>query len=153
MKIMLDECVTLRASRLLIEALKLHKPPIEAAFLEDYLSYKGSLDIEWAGRLESEGGWCVVTCDNGKARGGKAKLKGPPLHLILPAKRITGFFLAGKISAFSGFEKARSVLYTLPEIIRREASSEPGSRFKIIAQADGYIVKEWPLTGSLPVIL
>lgn len=102
MKVMLDECMTLRASRLVIDALQLHKPPIHAIFLEEYLGQKGGLDVDWTKLLMEEGGWCVVTCDNGKAKGAKARLRGPPLHLILPARRITGFFLAGKMASRPG---------------------------------------------------
>ena len=47
MKVMLDECLTLRAPRLLIDALAIHRPPIEAHFLVQYLKKQGTLDAEF----------------------------------------------------------------------------------------------------------
>jgi hypothetical protein len=143
----------LRASRLVIDALKLHKPPIYAVFLEDFLGAKGGLDVDWTKVLMEEGGWCVITADNGMARGRKAGLRGPPLHLILPARRIPGFFLAGKMASRPGFDKARAVIYTWPEILRRAVAAKEGERFKIYPSgADGYRVEPWPLRESLKII-
>lgn len=150
MKIMLDECMPPKASRLLRDMLLLNKPPIEAALLEDYLGCKGGLDCDWVKLLEEEGDWYVVSADTGKMRGAKAKLRGPPLHLILPARNVTGFFLSGKIAQRSGFEKVRAVIYTLPELLLRAGVAPPGTRFKIAPNAHGYSVSEWPLKSSLP---
>lgn len=125
MKPMLDECMPPKASRLFASMLLLNKPPIEATFLEDYLGEKGQWDCDWTKLLQDEGGWYVVTADNGKARGTKAKLKGPPLHLILPARGITGFFLAGNAPQRSGFEKIRVVICTLPELLVRAEPRHP----------------------------
>lgn len=152
MRVMLDECMTTRASRLLVEALKLHKPPVEAHFLEDYLGAKGLLDADWTSQLAQEGDWCVITCDYLHPRGSKAKAKGPPLHLILPSRRITGFFFAGKIAALSAFEKMRAVIYTFPEIWTHATDARAGSRFKIVRSGQGYRFDKWPLTVTLPVL-
>jgi len=103
MRIMLDECIAPRASRLLIDALKLHRPPYEAQFLVDFMGAQGAHDVDWTKILAEQGDWIVITADSGKARGEKAKLKGPPLHLVLPHRKITGFFLAGKMAQRSGF--------------------------------------------------
>src|SRR5690348_11614057 len=119
MRIMLDECMTTKASRLVVDALKFHKPPVEAWYLEDYLGQKGALDIDWTQQLSIDGDWCVITCDHLNPRGSKAKSKGPPLNLILPARKITGFFFGGKMAAASGFEKARAMIFTFPEIWSR----------------------------------
>lgn len=86
-------------------------------------------------------------------RGAKAKSKGPPLQLILPARQITGFFLGGKIASLSGFEKARSVIYTFPEIRQAAQTAAPGTRFKIVRSGSGYRVSEWPLAIALPSVL
>src|SRR5579859_553346 len=130
MKIMLDECMPSKASHLLVDLLKLSKVSVSAHYLETYLG-KGSLDKDWAKLLAAEGGWSVVTCDNGRARGERTKLKGPPLQLILPARGITGFFLSAKMSQASGFEKVRAVIYLMPEIIERANQTPTGERYKI----------------------
>jgi hypothetical protein len=142
---MLDECMTLRASNLVINALALHKPPIEAFFLENYLGAKGVLDPDWAESLAEDGDWRVITCDSQKPRGEKAKLKGPPLHLILPAKKITGFFLGGSIPNRPGFEKFRAVVCVWPQVLKVATDASPGTRFKITAHGDNYRIEEWPL--------
>lgn len=147
---MLDECMPPKASRLFAGMLQLNKPPIEAVILQEYLGQKGALDCDWAKLLQEEGGWYVITADNGKAKGAKAKLKGPPLHLILPARGITGFYLAGKMSQRSGFEKIRAVIYTLPDLLLRAGLAPPGTRYKIKPSGHGYSVSEWPLTSALP---
>jgi hypothetical protein len=149
MRFILDECMTLKASQLLIAALKLHKPPIEAQFLEHYLGSKGGLDVDWTKKLEEEGDWCVITCDNGRERGEKARLKGPPLHLICPYRKITGFFLSGKMAQRSGFEKARCIFYTLPELLEYTETAPRGDRFKISPSRTGYAIYPWPLTSTL----
>jgi PIN like domain len=153
MRVMLDECMTLRASRILIAALAIHKPPIEAHFLVDYLRTQGALDVDWAEQLQAEGDWCVITCDYRTPRGQKARAKGPPLHLILPHRKITGFFLGGKIATFSGFEKARAVIYTFPELWQKAQIAEPGSRFKVTRTGTGYKLSDWPQISSLPASL
>jgi hypothetical protein len=150
MKVMLDECMSPRASRVIVDALKIHKPPVEAHLLEDYLNAKGALDSDWAERLGNEGGWCVITSDYRIPRGQAARSKGPPLHLILPARKITGFFLGGKIASSSGFEKARSVIYTWPEIWQNALSAAPGTRFRITRNGLGYKLGPWPTTAHLP---
>ena len=126
---MLDECVAPKSARLLVQALKLHKPPIESQFLEDWikalpssqegatLPYQGAHDADWTVPLKQQDDWCVVSCDTGKSRGEIARTKGPPLHLILPAQKITGYFLGGKIANHSGFEKVRAIYYVFPDII------------------------------------
>jgi hypothetical protein len=150
MKFMLDECMTLRASRLIIEALKIHKPPVESIFLEDYLGARGIRDVDWAEVLADEGGWQVITCDSKKPRGQKAKLKGPPLHLILPAKKITGFFLSGSMASQPGFEKFRATICVWTEIMYQAEHAVPGTRFKIIRHGTSYRLEDWPLTSALP---
>lgn len=150
MRFMLDECMTKRASYLLVEALKLHKPPIESYFLEDHFGAKGLHDGDWTKELEKEGGWSVITCDMGRIRGEKAKLKGPPLHLILPFRKITGFFLSGRMASRSGFEKARSVLYLFPQIHEMANTAVAGTRFKIVAHQLGYRMDIWPIKAALP---
>jgi hypothetical protein len=152
MRVMLDECMTTRASRLVVDALKLHKPPIEAHFLEDYLGAKGSLDTDWTQTLADEGGWCVITCDYRNPRGAKARSKGPPLHLILPSRKVTGFFFGGKIAGVSGFEKARAVIYTFPDIWQHAQKAPAGSRFKIVRSGAGYRFEPWPFAETLPTL-
>jgi len=150
MKVMLDECLSLRASRVIVDALQIHKPPVETHLLEDYLNTKGALDSDWAEHLEAEGGWCVITTDYRTPRGHVARSKGPPLHLILPARKITAFFLTGKIASMSGFEKARSVIYTWPEIWHHAQIASPGTRFRITRNGLGYMLAQWPTTTNLP---
>jgi hypothetical protein len=152
MKVMFDECMGTKASRLLVEAFKLHKPPIESQFLEDYLHQKGTWDLDWSKLLADEGGWCVVTTDYQTPRGAKARLKGPPLHIILPARGITGFFLAGKIAQRTGFEKARVVFYVFPELWQRAQTAANGTRFRIVSTGNGYKMSEWPCKASLPIL-
>jgi hypothetical protein len=152
MKFMIDECMGTKSSRLLAGLMGIHKPPIEAHFLEDYLKTKGTYDIDWTEILEREGGWSVVTCDHRSPQGTKAKSKGPPLNLILPARKITGFFLSGRMAQKPGFEKARSVIYMFPEICECVRSAIPGTRFKINAFGTGYRIVEWPLKSTLPVL-
>jgi hypothetical protein len=151
MRLMLDECMTLRASRLLVTALQLHKPLIESHFLDDYLG-KGALDPDWTKLLAEEGNWCVATCDHRNPRGKKAKAKGPPLQLILPARKITGFFLGGQIASLSGFEKARAILYVFPELWQQAQTAPPGSRFKVLMHGSGYRMIPWPVTSTLPLL-
>jgi hypothetical protein len=158
---MLDECVTKRASHLIIDAMELykHEPPIQAEFLEEHFSRdgspigKGAWDVDWARTLEEEGDWSVITCDSQQPRGERARLKGPPLHLILPARHITGFFMSAKVASYSGFEKFRAVIYLFPKIVEKLACPH-GTRFKIIATAkgSGYEMMEWPPTETLPVL-
>jgi len=152
MKIMLDECMPPKASRLVVALLKLHKPPIEASFLADYMGKPGSADPDWANRLAHEGEWCVVTCDYKRPQGAKARAKGPPLHLILPSRKITAFFLGGKIAQADGFEKVRAVLYLLPEIWERATTAPIGTRFKILRKgATAYQITPWPVRALLPM--
>ncbi len=158
---MLDECLTLRASHLIIDALRLYKcePPIQVEFLEEHFKPdgtqigKGAWDVDWTKILAEEGGWSVITCDSGRSRGERARLKGPPLQLILPARRITGFFMSGAMSSYSGFEKFRAVIYLFPQIVKILSTHDypMGTRFKIRATASrqGYEIAEWPLTDSL----
>lgn len=160
MKIMIDECVAPKSARLFIKALELHKPPMEAYFLEDWaraldgnqsgdkLPLRGALDSDWSAILQQQGDWAVVSCDNGKARGEVARTKGPPLHLILPARKITGFFLGGTISSRSGFEKIRAIYCVFPEIIEAYDKSTPGTRYKIMAHGSGYRLATWPLGNN-----
>jgi hypothetical protein len=157
---MLDECMTLRASHLLINALEIHKPPIKAEFLEEHFKVdgtaigKGALDPDWAKVLADEGDWCVITCDSKKPKGERAKLKGPPLHLILPARKITGFFLTGSMASASGFEKFRAVICVMPQLLERTNPQifPAGTRFKISATngRTAYEISEWPVKETLP---
>jgi hypothetical protein len=153
---MLDECLTLRASHLIIRALELHKPPIHAEFLEEHFRTdgatigKGAWDVDWAKTLEEGGDWSVITCDSKRPKGERAKLKGPPLHLILPSRRITGFFMGGKMPNFPGFEKFRAVIYLFPQIHERILSCPAGSRFRIHpTNSRGYEILDWPLKETL----
>jgi hypothetical protein len=149
MKIMFDECMPPKASRLAAGLLALSKPPIKAHFLADYLG-PGLYDSDWTKRLADETNWCVVTCDYRNPTGSKAKAKGPPLHLILPSRQITGFFLGGKIAQASGFEKIRAVLYLLPDIWEKATLGPNGGRFKILKSGHGYKIAPWPPTVLLP---
>jgi hypothetical protein len=155
MRIMLDECIAPRASRVLIDILKLHKPPLEARFLVDHVGAQGALDYSWTKELEEQGDWIVITSDNGRSRGERSRLKGPPLHLVLPARKITGFFMAGRMAQRCGFDKARCVIYAWPDILAYAESAPKGERFKIapVDAGKGYCVYPWPLTGSLPTSL
>jgi hypothetical protein len=162
-KIMLDECLTLRASHLVIDAMKLYKTadgrPIQVEFLEEHFRSdgspigKGAWDVDWARILAEEGEWSVITCDSRKPRGERAKLKGPPLHLILPKRKITGFFMSGKTASYPGFEKFRAVIYLFPQILDglNTQAYSPGTRFRIRATTGrGYELSRWPLTEVLP---
>ncbi|HVT90597.1 MAG TPA: hypothetical protein VHD56_17210 [Tepidisphaeraceae bacterium] len=151
MKLMIDECMGAKASRLVAGLLGLHKPePIEAHFLTDYIGSSGTFDCDWSARLAQEGNWCVISCDYKKPTGQKAKSKGPPLHLILPNRKIIGFFLAGKMAQLSGFEKARATICVFPELWNLANNAAPGSRFKILPNGNGYKLSPWPLKAGLP---
>ena len=147
---MLDECMTQKASRLVVQGLQLYKPPIHGEFPEDYFGFKGALDIDWTKQLQAEGDWSVITTDIGRQRGNQARLKGPPLHLILPARNITGIFLSGKMAQRGGFEKARCIFYLIHEIVAAIERSAPGTRFKIRPAGNGYSMSPWPFTERLP---
>jgi hypothetical protein len=138
--------MTTRASRLFAKSLEIHKPPLAGAFLPDYLRTTGALDVDWTGQLANEGGWSVITTDYKNPKGTAARLKGPPLNILLPERGITGFFFAGRIATRSGFEKMRAIFYCFPKIIERIESHTPGTRFKVHEQKGGnYTLVKWRL--------
>ncbi len=157
MKIMLDECMGLRTSRSLKHFFDLYKPPdpdppIHTEFLLDFLKQKTALDVDWSKILADEGGWVVISCDYKSPKGAKAKLKGPPLHLILPYRKITGFFFAEKIAQCTGFEKARAVVCVSNQLLASASAATPGTRFKVTPSGSGYHMEEWPIVESLSSI-
>lgn len=147
-KVMLDECMGCQGSRLAASLFELHKPPVHAEWLNDFLGRQGSLDVDWTQIIQSQGGWIVVSCDKGKQRGEKARLKGPPLHLICPARKITAFFLGGKASNRSGFHKATEGISLWPAMVERYNTAEPGTRFRIRRTTNGLTLAQWPLAAN-----
>ena len=143
-KVMFDENMGKQASGLLSSLLALHRPPVTSAWLNTYLQREGALDSDWVTRLADEGGWVIVSCDAGRARGGRASLRGPPLHLIAPARGVTAFILAGKIANASGFEKARAVICIWSQLLEQSGTAEPGTRFRITRSGHGYRFAHWP---------
>jgi hypothetical protein len=119
--------------------LRLHKPkPVESAWLVDWLSAKGIADDQWVPRAAEEGDWIVLTADKGR--------ESPRLNYLLPAYKVTGIFMGGKIPNLSGYEKIRAVMSVM-HMIETAADDTPGRRYRLIrvGQAQRYTLKPWPL--------
>lgn len=136
---MFDECFTREGSRVLGEMLSLFDPPIESAFLVDYLGVEGAWDENWGPSLAGKG-WIVVSRDLGRTR--KIKAKGAPLHIVLPRSKVTGIFLSGQLGTASRFEMVRAVTCVLPDVFA--CPREPaGTRFRIQKNAGNYHLSRW----------
>lgn len=145
--VLLDECVNKRPSRVIKEFLSLHKPPIRGEFLLDLFGGKQGLkDEDWSTIFNEDKNWIVITADS-SIRSPRVRIKGTPLHLVLPTQGITSFFLSGKkTTQANGMEKARIVIATMPEILEKANTAEPGTRFRVRFQGQGIHVAEWPLS-------
>jgi hypothetical protein len=149
MKVMLDECITMKCANLVIQFIKLGNPRIEAFFLVDYLGKQGVQDSQWASQLKPPADWLVISADCG-THGPKIHAKGPPLHLILPSLGITGVFLAGKkLSQTTGSERAKALIAKSTDIIATAAACKHGTRFKLKYSGTGLILEEWPLSRGI----
>lgn len=140
MKILADECIGPKTTRIAADLLARAKPnPITLVHWLDKFTKEEKRDDKWAEILASDGGWIVLTKDTGQ------KKRGPPLQLILPRKKVTGiFFTRGRAQA-SGFEALRAVIWLIHDI--EAALSEPaGTRFKIYVEGRGYSLQRWSLT-------
>jgi len=92
--------------------------------------------------------WIVITADAGKT-GPKIHAKGPPLHLILPNKRIRAFFLSGKrLTQISGQERAIAIISRMPDMLAAARQSPEHMRYKVIRRHNAIVVEPWPLTPS-----
>ena len=147
MKVMLDECITKKCAHVVIDYLSLLWPPIEAHFLIDFMGKQGARDCEWPLLCNPSEEWMVITQDCGKAPP-RIHAKGPPLHLILPRRKITAFFLSGgTIVNATGFERARIIISKLPEMLERARNGPSGIRYRVRRSGAGFVVDEWPLTA------
>lgn len=141
---MLDECVTKKCAHTISEFLNLSHPPIESHFLVTYMGRHGSHDCDWTLTLTPPEEWIVISSDAGRS-GPRIHAKGPPLHLILPRRKITSFFLRGKtLTQVTGVERARVVITKLPTMLRMAESATPGTRHTVSRSGEGFVVREWP---------
>jgi hypothetical protein len=142
-KVMLDECITKHCAHVIIEFLKLQRPAIDSHFLLDFMGVQGSLDCDWTTRLIPPEEWIVISSDSGRSAP-RIHAKGPPLHLILPRRRITGFFLRGKsLTQVPGHERARIIITKLPQILELAVTATPGQRFTVSRSGNGFHIKKW----------
>jgi hypothetical protein len=142
---MLDECITQKCARIVAEYIKLNHEVSEAHFLCDYLGDQGALDCDWTELLKPPEEWIVISSDCGRS-GPRIHAKGPPLPIILPQKKITGFFLGGKtLTQGTGELKTRAIISKAKEILRHAESASPGQRFKIrmSGSSSGIVVVKW----------
>jgi hypothetical protein len=147
-KVMLDECVTKHCARVVIEYLKLQNPPVESHFLLDFMGTQGALDCDWTTKLVPPEDWIVLSSDAGRS-GPRIHAKGPPLHLILPRRKITAFFLRGKsLIHVPGHERARIIISKLPNILELAETASPGQRFTISRSGSGFHINRWDQRGS-----
>jgi hypothetical protein len=142
---MLDECLTVGPSQVLISYFALEHPPVEAAFVVDYFGQEGEKDRHWSDVLASQGGWFVISGDRDKGRkpAHKRLVDGPPLHKILPGKGITAVYISGAIQQAPGTEKVRAITSLWPEIKAFFESAPPGSRKQITKHGGGFILRDW----------
>jgi len=145
LKVMLDECITKKCAYAIIEFLKLHKPPVEAFFLLDFVKKQGVLDVDWSALLTPPSEWIVITGDSG-ASSPRIHAKGPPLQLILPDRGICGFYLCGKsLTQATGEERARIIISKIPDILNKSLRSNGGERYRMFRSGKGILIKPWPL--------
>ena len=147
---MLDDCITKKCAHVIIEFLKLHPQTVsEAHFLIDFIGKQGSLDVDWTTLLVPPEGWIVITGDSGSSSP-RVHVKGPPLHLILPKRGITGFFLCGKsLTQIGGEERARVIISKVPDIVNKAIRARGGERYKMTRQGSAVQIKPWPMPTSV----
>jgi hypothetical protein len=139
MRILLDECVTQAAAIVISQFLEMDADVEEALFSLDFFKRPGVKDHTIATELASLGDWYVVTADRDKKRKSKQKraADGPPLHLILPQKRISAVYMSGAIQKANTQEKIRAVISQWPDIKRFFLTSPPGSRILLAKASRG----------------
>ncbi len=142
LKIILDECFGPSAAGAIIGFLQAYTPPVEAGYLPSIRSETDRLDVDWTRGAASN--WIVVSVESGNAKQKKSHILGPPLHLILPAREITGIFMTGKLSQEYPPEKARAAIWAMPEILEQARRAKRGTRFKIRRNNQGFEFSEWP---------
>lgn len=144
MKVMLDECITRQAAKAVIEWLKLSR--IEGFFLVDVWGSQGARDCDWStAHCTPPNEWIVISTDSG-SKGPRIYVKGPPLHLILPAQGVFSVFLKGKLlSQCPGREKASAIIATFPKIAQLYESGPAGARISVVRHGDSYKVQPWPV--------
>lgn len=137
-KLTADECVTPRRFESLIPSLAVGDPPIQAVHLLKLNGQQGLQDDQWAERLGREGGWIVVTGDRGR------RAEGPRLPRVLPAAKVTGVFLSGKLQSSSGDDKLASIQWMIKRI-DKIAKAPPGTRFRLNRDGDSFRLEIWPV--------
>jgi len=140
MIIWFDECVPPRWFRHLATMLAGRRSPIHGTHILDLFA-QGMDDETLSEKLLQEPTRpLIISGDTGKRTTGKK----PRLHLLCPAKSITSVFLSPSIAQREGFEKVRTVVYCLPDIVDA-GKGVRGARYRIDPVGNGYKMREWPL--------
>jgi len=106
------------------------------------------LDVDWSALLVPAEEWIVITGDSGSS-GPRIHANGPPLHIILPERKICGFYLCGKsLTQIKGQERARIIISKMPGILNKSSRCRNGERFKLLRSGKGIVIKPWPIAGK-----
>ena len=115
----------------------------EAAFSVRYFKRRsGVKDWEIAKVAQLEG-WCVITADRDRRRKPRRKrlADGPPLHKILPPKKVSAVYLSGAIQCSDTIEKIRAIISVLHKIKEFFKEAEPGSSALLHKDGDRFALR------------